>query len=149
MIFHFSQKHQFTETVQNLVNISFIYMFIRLDRNDQQQFIFQEATRSLLTSFWWYLIASLSLARSRHSRGSSSSLWSSRWLRMVSSSRELRAWSSRSLAKSLHCWESSSYSCRNSFSTLLSSFSSQPSLKAVRMGSSLERAMREGLASAL
>ena len=33
--------------------------------------------------------------------------------------------------------------------TLLSSLSSQPSLKAVRMGSSLDRAIREGEARAL
>lgn len=70
------------------------------------------------TSFWWYLMASLSLAKSWHCLGSSSSLWSlSLWFRMVSSSLELLAWSRRSLAKRLHCWDSSSYSWRNSFST--------------------------------
>ena len=70
------------------------------------------------TSFWWYLMASLSLARSWHCLGSSSSLWSlSLWFRMVSSSLELLAWSRRSLANRLHCWDSSSYSWRNSFST--------------------------------
>lgn len=63
-------------------------------------------------------MASLSLAKSWHCLGSSSSLWSlSLWFRMVSSSLELLAWSRRSLAKRLHCWDSSSYSWRNSFST--------------------------------
>lgn len=105
--------------------------------------------RMILTSFWWYFIATLSFAKSWHFWGSSSSLWSSLWLRMISNSRELRAWSKRSLAKRLHCCESSSYSALNSFSTLLSSFSSQPSRKAVRMGSSLDKAINEGLAKAL
>lgn len=85
------------------------------------------------TSFWWYLMASLSLARSWHCLGSSSSLWSlSLWFRMVSSSLELLAWSRRSLANRLHCCDSSSYSWRNSFSTWVEEDSSPQVMRVVR-----------------
>lgn len=63
------------------------------------------------TSFWLYLMASFS--RLRFMRSSSKPLlstWSSLdvWLRITSSSREFRAWASRSLANILHCFASSS-----------------------------------------
>lgn len=97
------------------------YTILTIAFNNSIRFILNEQMRHRdggPTSFWWYLIASFSLARSWHCRGSSSSLWSlSLWFKIVSSSRELLAWSRRSLAKRLHCCESSSYSCRNSFST--------------------------------
>jgi len=71
----------------------------------------QTAQSDWQTSFWLYLIASLS--RLRFIRSSSKPLlstWSSLdvWLRITSSSREFRAWASRSLANILHCFASSS-----------------------------------------